>query len=118
VNIHMWLDVVQESLCTRDGQDYVKALAFLYKSYDKCNPSRKSQKTWGLISPQKHYSEPCKWRKIGMLRERKPQCQYWVLSEKLDDIGAQLEHLTCKPLKHLAQETGVSKWTMRTAKII
>jgi DNA-binding MurR/RpiR family transcriptional regulator len=29
--------------------------------------------------------------------------------EKLDDIGARLEHTPRKSLKHLAQETGVSE---------
>jgi hypothetical protein len=35
--------------------------------------------------------------------------------EKLDDIGVRLEHTHRKSLKHLAQETGVSKYSARTA---
>jgi hypothetical protein len=39
-----------------------------------------------------------------------------VLTEqKLDDIGARLEHTPGKSLKRLTQETGVSKSTVRTA---
>jgi hypothetical protein len=39
-----------------------------------------------------------------------------VLTEKLDDIGARLEHRTPRiALKRLAQETGVSKSSARTA---
>jgi hypothetical protein len=35
--------------------------------------------------------------------------------EKLGDIGARFEHTHKKSLKHLAQETGVSKSSARTA---
>jgi hypothetical protein len=38
-----------------------------------------------------------------------------VLTEKLDDIGARLEHTGRKSLKCLAQGTGVSKSGVRTA---
>jgi hypothetical protein len=38
-----------------------------------------------------------------------------LIEEKLDDIGARLEYTPRKPLKRLAQETGVSKSSARTA---
>jgi hypothetical protein len=38
-----------------------------------------------------------------------------VFTEKLDDIGARLEHTPSKSLKRLAQETGVSKSSARKA---
>jgi hypothetical protein len=38
-----------------------------------------------------------------------------VVSEKLDDIGARLEHKLRKSLKHLAKETGVSASSARAA---
>jgi hypothetical protein len=39
----------------------------------------------------------------------------YVLTEKLDDVGARLECAPRKSLKRLAQETGVSKSSARTA---
>jgi hypothetical protein len=38
-----------------------------------------------------------------------------VLTEKLDDICSRLEHTSTKSPKSLAQETGVSKSSARTA---
>jgi hypothetical protein len=38
-----------------------------------------------------------------------------LTEEKLDDIGARLEHTPRKSLKHLAQETAVSKSSAGTA---
>jgi hypothetical protein len=38
-----------------------------------------------------------------------------VLTEKLDDIAGRLGHTPRKSLKHLAQKTGVSKPSARTA---
>jgi hypothetical protein len=38
-----------------------------------------------------------------------------LTEEKLDDIGARLEHTLRKSLKRLAQESGVSKFSARTA---
>jgi hypothetical protein len=38
-----------------------------------------------------------------------------LTEEKLDEIGARLEHTPRKSLKRLAQETGVSKSSARTA---
>jgi hypothetical protein len=43
-----------------------------------------------------------------MDKKQKRKCRV-LTEEKLDDIGARLEHTPRKSLKRLAQETGVSK---------
>jgi transposase len=49
-----------------------------------------------------------KLRTMGLLIDKKQKHKHQVLTdEKLDDIGARLEHTSRKSLKHLAQETGV-----------
>jgi hypothetical protein len=41
-----------------------------------------------------------KVRTIGILIDMEPKHQHWILTEeKLDEFGAQLEHLPCKSLK-------------------
>ncbi|PNF19355.1 hypothetical protein B7P43_G06719, partial [Cryptotermes secundus] len=50
----------------------------------------------------------------GLLTDRKQKYERRVLTEeKLDDIGARLEHTPRKSLKRLAQETEVSKSSKR-----
>jgi hypothetical protein len=44
---------------------------------------------------------------MGLLIHKKQKCR--VLTEKLDDVGARLEHTPRKSLKRLAQESGLSK---------
>jgi hypothetical protein len=57
-----------------------------------------------------------KLRTTGFLIDKKQKHKRRVLTEeKLDDIGARLEHTPRKSLKRLAQETGVSKSSARTA---
>jgi transposase len=57
-----------------------------------------------------------KVRTTGLLIDKKTKHKRRVLTEeKLDEIGARLEHAPRKSLKHLAQETGVSKSSARTA---
>jgi hypothetical protein len=47
---------------------------------------------------------------MGLLIDKKQKHKHRVLTEeKLDDIGARLEHTPSNSLKRLAQETGVSK---------
>jgi hypothetical protein len=41
-----------------------------------------------------------------------------VLTEKLNDVGARREHTPRKSLKHLAQETGVSKSSARSTQLL
>jgi hypothetical protein len=50
---------------------------------------------------------------MGLLIEKKQKHKRPVLTEKLDDIGARLEHTPRKSLKRLAQETEVSKSSVR-----
>jgi transcriptional antiterminator len=53
---------------------------------------------------------------MGLLIDKKQKNKCRMLTEeKLDEIGATLEHTPRKSLKHLAQETGVSKSSVRTA---
>jgi hypothetical protein len=52
---------------------------------------------------------------MGVLIDKKQKHKHQVLTEeKLDDTGARLECTPGKSLKHLAQETGVSKPSART----
>jgi hypothetical protein len=58
-----------------------------------------------------------KLKTMGLLIDKKQKHKLQVLTEeKLDDIGARLEHTPGKSLKRLAQETGVSKSGARTGK--
>jgi transposase len=51
-----------------------------------------------------------KLRTTGLLIDKKQKHKRRVLTEeKLDDIGARLEHTPRKSLKRLAQENGVCK---------
>jgi hypothetical protein len=50
-----------------------------------------------------------KFRTTGRLIDKKQKHMRRVLTKKLDDIGARLEHAPRKSLKRLAQETGMSK---------
>jgi biotin operon repressor len=56
-----------------------------------------------------------KLRTTGLLINKKQKHKHQVLTEKLGDIGARLEHMPRKSLKHLAQETGMSKSSARRA---
>jgi transposase len=57
-----------------------------------------------------------KLRSTGLLIDKKPKHKRQVLTEeKLDDIEARLEHTPRNSLKRLAQDTGVSKSSARTA---
>jgi phosphoribosylaminoimidazole carboxylase (NCAIR synthetase) len=50
-----------------------------------------------------------KLRTTALLIDKKTKHKSRELTEKLDGIGARLEHTPRKSLKHLAQEIGVSK---------
>jgi hypothetical protein len=57
-----------------------------------------------------------KLRTTGLLIDMTQKYKCRVLTEeKLDDIGARLEHTLRKSLNCLAQETGMSKSSARTA---
>jgi hypothetical protein len=58
-----------------------------------------------------------KLRTTGLLIEdKKTKHKRRVLTEKLDGTAATLEHTPKKSLKHLAQESGVSKSSARRAR--
>jgi hypothetical protein len=60
-----------------------------------------------------------KLRTTGLLIDKKTKHKLRVLTEgKLNIIGARLEHAPRKSLKRLAQETGVSKCSARTATLL
>jgi hypothetical protein len=53
---------------------------------------------------------------VGLLRDKKQKHKCQVLAEvKLADAGARLEHTHKESLKHVAQESGVSKSNARRA---
>jgi transposase len=57
-----------------------------------------------------------KLRSTGLLIDKKQKHKGRMLTEeKLDDVGARLEHTPRKSLTRLAQETGVSRSSARTA---
>jgi hypothetical protein len=81
---------------------------FWRKFRDERVPSR--QTIYNLVS---------KLRTMELVIDKKQKHKRWVLiEEKLDDIGDRLEHTRRKSLKHLAQETGVSKSSARTATLL
>jgi transposase len=60
-----------------------------------------------------------KLRTMGLLTNKKAKHKCHMLTEeKLDAIGARLEHTSRKSLKCLAQETGVSKFSARMASYV
>jgi hypothetical protein len=56
-----------------------------------------------------------KLRLMWLLIDKKQKQKRRALTEKLDDTGARIERTPRKSLKRLAQETGVSKSSARTA---
>jgi hypothetical protein len=97
---------------------------FLYDSYVKYGAARKCQQKFRckfhdekLPSTQTIHNLVNKLRTVGLLIDKKQKHKRRVLTEKLrvHDIGARLQHTPRKALKHIAQETGVSKSSARTA---
>jgi gamma-glutamylcysteine synthetase len=96
---------------------------FLYDTYVKYESTRKCR--WKFRRKFGDERVPCKQtihnlvnklRSTGLLIDKKQKHKRRVLTEeKLDDIGARLEHTPRKSLKRLAQETGVSKFSARSA---
>jgi hypothetical protein len=90
--------------------------------YVKYGSARKCQrKCLDESVPSRHtiHSLVNKPRTTGVLidKKQKRKCRL-LIEEKLDGTGASLEHTPRKLLKRLAQETGVSKSSARTAKTI
>jgi hypothetical protein len=75
---------------------------FRHKFHDERVPSR--QTIHNLVN---------KLRTVGLFREETTHKRHVLAEEKLDDIGARLEHTPEKSLKLQAQETGVSKSSAR-----
>jgi hypothetical protein len=95
---------------------------FLYDTYVKYGSAGKCrQKFWHkfhderVLSRQTIHNLVKKLRTMGLLIDKKQKYKRWGLTEKLDDIGATLEHTPRKSMKCLAQEIGVSKSSARTA---
>jgi hypothetical protein len=115
------LQLVSSVVC--HGAVYFREHIFMYDTYVKYRAARKcQQKFWRNIhdervpSRQKVHNLVNKLRTAGLLINKKHKQRCWVLTEeKLDDIGTRLEHTPRRSLKHLAQETGVSKSSARTS---
>jgi transposase len=93
---------------------------FLYDIYVKYGSAGKRRRKFRLNfrdervpSRQTIHNLVNKFRTAGFLIDKKQKHKCRVLTEKLDDIGARLEHTPRKSLKRLAQETGVSKFRAR-----
>lgn len=96
---------------------------FMYDAYVKSGSARKVRRRFrrkfqDVSVPHRETVHRIvnKVRATGSLLDRKPELKRRVLTEeKLDEIGARLEHSPRKSLRCLAQETGVSITTVRTA---
>jgi transposase len=96
---------------------------FLYDTYVKYGYAGKCRQIFRrkfrderVPSRQTIYKLVNKLRTTGLLIDKKTKRTRRVLTEKkLDDIGIRLEHTPSKSLKRLAQETGGSKSSARTA---
>jgi hypothetical protein len=87
-----------------------------YGSAGKCwRKFRRNFRDESVSSRQTIHNLMNKLRTMALVIDKKQKHKRWVLIEKLDDIGDRLEHTPRKSLKHLAQETGVSKSSARTA---
>jgi hypothetical protein len=90
---------------------------FLYETYVKYGSAKKCQQEFQhkfhherVTSRQTIHNLVNKLQWTGLSIDKKQKHKRWVLSEeKLKDIGATLEYIPRKSMKHLAQETGVSK---------
>jgi hypothetical protein len=88
-----------------------------YGSARKCRPKfRLKFCDESVISRQTIHNLANKLRATGLLIDNKQKHKPRVLTEeKLDDVGARLEHTHKKSLKHLAPETGMPKSSARKA---
>jgi hypothetical protein len=95
----------------------VEQRVFLYDSYVKCGSARKCRRKFcrkfpGVTIPSTTgiHKLIYKVRSTGSVLDKKPAKKCRVLTkEKLDEIKARLEHTPQKSLRHLAEETGISK---------
>jgi hypothetical protein len=85
---------------------------FLYDAYVKCGSARNCGRKFPderVASRRTIHNLMNKLRTRGLLIVKKEKHKRRVLTEKLVDIGARLEHTPRKSQKNLAQETEVSK---------
>jgi transposase len=95
----------------------------MYDTYVKSGSARKVRRRFrhkfqNVTVPQRETVHRLvnKVRWTGSVLDRKAESKRRVLTEeKLDEIGAQLEHTPRKSLRRLAQETGISISSARTA---
>jgi hypothetical protein len=95
---------------------------FLYDTYVKYGPARMCRRKFRhkflderFPSRQTLQNFANKLRRTQLLTGRKQKHNRRVLAEKLQDIGARYKHTPRKSPKSLAQETGVSQSSARTA---
>jgi transposase len=91
---------------------------FLYDSYVKYRSARKCRQKFHddiIPSRQAIHNLVNKFRTTGLLIDKKQKHKRRMLTEKLRNIGARLEHTPRKSLKRLAQEIGVSQSSARSA---
>jgi hypothetical protein len=88
---------------------------FLYVTHVKYGSAGRKFRDERVPSRQTIHNLENKLTTTGLLIGKKQKHQRRVLTEKLEHIGATLEHTPRKSLKLLAQETGVSKPSARTA---
>jgi hypothetical protein len=87
-----------------------------YGSPGKCRRKfRRKFRDESVPSRQTIHNLVNKLRTTRFLIDKKTKHKRRVLTEKLDDIGARLEHTPRKSLKRLAQETGVLKSSAKMA---
>jgi hypothetical protein len=91
---------------------------FLYDAYVKYRSAGKCRRKFRderVPSRQTIHNLVNKLRTTGLLIDKGKKYKHTLFTEKLDDIGARLEHTPRKSWKRLAQETEVSMSSTRTA---
>jgi transposase len=110
---HLILVTVSEQCGTLEER------VFLYDTYVKYGSARKCRRKVRderVPSRRTIHNLVNKLRTTGLVIDKKQKHKRRVRTEeKIDNIGARLEHTPRKSLKRLAQETGVSKSSARTA---
>jgi hypothetical protein len=108
-----------ESSVVRLGAVYLKQYLFMYETYVKYGSASNCRQKFrlkfrdeGVPSRQTIHNLVNKLRRTI---NKKQNYKRRILTEKLVDIGARLENAPRKTLKYLAQVTGVSKSSARTA---
>jgi transposase len=102
---------------TLEQSVYLYDIYVKYKSARKCRRKfRRKSRDERVPVRQTVHNLVNKFRSTGLLIDNKQKHKHRVLTEeKLDDIGARLDHTPRKSLKRLAQETEESKSSSRRA---